>query len=150
MIELARCIRIAAPPDEVFRYVADYRNVLRFMPYLTRFRPESDAPYGLGSRFAWEAEVRGFPLRANFEVTEFAPPQAMAARTLDGPESTCRWTFEPCGEGALVTLETTLVLPRLPLVRLIGRAFFEREIAATMEEALRSLRACLTEVAAAR
>ncbi|GIW06836.1 MAG: hypothetical protein KatS3mg060_1641 [Dehalococcoidia bacterium] len=127
MIALARCIRIAAPQDELFRYVADYRNALRFIQYLTDFQPESAEPYGLGSRFAWEANVRGFPLRANFEVTEFDPPNTMAARTVNGPESTCRWTFEPCPEGTLVSLETTLVLPRLPLVRLIGRAFFERE-----------------------
>lgn len=148
MIELARCIRIPAPPEDVFRYVADYRNVLRFMLYLTEFHPESDQPYGLGSRFAWEANVRGFPLRARFEVTEFEPPREMAARTIDGPDSACRWTFEPCPEGALVTLETTLVLPRLPLVRLIGRAFFERELAATMEASLRALRDCLTPAAA--
>ncbi|MCS6800672.1 MAG: SRPBCC family protein [Chloroflexota bacterium] len=148
MIELARSIRIATPPEEVFQYVADYRNVLRFMPYLTDFRPQSRRPYGLGSRFTWEANVRGFPLCASFEVTEFDPPRTMAARTIDGPESACRWTFAPCPEGALVTLETTLVLPSLPLVRLIGRPFFEREIAATMERALRALRECLAPAAA--
>ncbi|GIW10887.1 MAG: SRPBCC family protein [Chloroflexi bacterium] len=146
MIALARCIRIAAAPADVFHYVADYRNVLRFIPYLTDFQPESARPYGLGSRFRWEANVRGFPLRAAFEVTEFAPPFAMGARTVDGPTSSCRWLFEPCPEGTLVTLEITLELPALLLVRLLGRLFFERELAATMEEALRALRACLTPV----
>ena len=150
MIALARSIRISAPLEEVFGYVSDFRNVLSFVPYLTAFKPESDRPYGLGSRFAWEANVRGFPLTANFEVTEFDRPFQMAARTLSGPDSTCRWTFEPCSEGTLATLETTIVLPKLPLVKLVGRLFFEREIAASMEASLRSLRDCLTAVPAAR
>ncbi|MFN8532471.1 MAG: SRPBCC family protein [Dehalococcoidia bacterium] len=150
MIALARCIRISAPQDEVFHYVADYRNVVRFIQYLTDFRPESDRPYGLGSRFAWEANVRGFPLRANCEVTEFSLPHVMAARTLDGPDSTCRWLFEPIPEGTLATLETTIVLPSLPLVKIIGRLFFEREIAASMEQSLRSLRDCLAPLPVSR
>ena len=146
MIQLARCIRISAPRDQVFSFVADYQNVCRFVQYVTDLVPENDRPYGLGSRFRWDANVRGIPLRAAFEVTEFEPPFAMAARTVDGPQSTCRWTFETVAEGTLATVETTIVLPKLPLVRAIGRMFFEREIAATMEQSLRSLRECLVAV----
>ncbi|MCS7002335.1 MAG: SRPBCC family protein [Dehalococcoidia bacterium] len=142
MSAVARCIRVAAPPEQVFAFVADYRNTLRFMAYLTRFEPLDGRHYGLGSRFRWEARAKGVPLRAQFVVTEFAPPVRMAATTTDGPPSACAWTFEPIAEGTLATLETTFTIPALPVVAQVGAWVIEQEIAAAIEQSLRSLRAC--------
>lgn len=140
---IARSIRIPAPPEQVFSYVANYQNTLEFMAHLTRFQPLNNRPYGLGSRFTWEATVKGVPLRSEFEVIEYEPPYTMAARTIDGPESSCRWYFEPVPEGTLATLETSYRVPNLPIIRMVGSMLIEREITGTMEQSLRNLRAKL-------
>lgn len=140
MIAIERAVRIAAPVDDVFSFVANYQNTRLFLANLTRFEPLDDRPYGLGSRFAWEATAMGVRINAEFEVTAFDKPYRMAARTVRGPKSNCEWTFEPVAEGTLAIIRAEYLLPNVPLVHVVGGWLIRQEMTATIDRSLRSLR----------
>ena len=140
MIAIERAVRITAPIEDVFSFVANYQNTPLFLANLRRFEPLDDRPYGLGSRFTWEATAMGVRIGADFEVTAFDKPYRMAARTVRGPKSWCEWSFEEVEEGTLAAIRAEYLLPNVPLVHTVGGWLIRQEMSATIERSLRSLR----------
>ncbi len=97
--------RIARPPEAVFEWVADYRNVPRVLEGVTRWRPLTDRVRGRGARFEVEMRALGLPLGNVLEIDCWTPPRSIGWRSVAGPiEQAGCWRFEPVPGGTEVTL----------------------------------------------
>ena len=122
---------VARPPEEVFDYVTNPKNLSSWQTSNRSVEPVNDAPLGVGSRFRERTKP---PLGKEFEqvteFTEFDRPRRLHVGVVEGPYPVDgTWTFEPDGDGTRVVFtaegELTGLLKLLePVVRrLLARQF---------------------------
>lgn len=105
MFTLETELRLPLPPDELFPFFSDARNLERLTPPLLRFRVVTPEPIELraGTRIDYRLTVRGVPLRWKSEITAWEPPHRFVDEQLRGPYKT--WihehTFVADGGGTL-------------------------------------------------
>jgi carbon monoxide dehydrogenase subunit G len=137
--EISAAGQVAAPPEEVFAFLADLQNhwqlADRFVEVLTLDRGTT------GSARGGTVRVRG-PLglgrTATTQVVATEPPTSMTgtAALAGGTQAVIRWTLTPEGEATRVELAADLKrtgrLDRL-LLMLGGRAWIRRRFAAILQ-----------------
>lgn len=100
-------IFIDRPPQAVFDFHINPRNLARLSPEEAREEAETDAeiPTGVGSRLQFRARRGPVPRRMEVEMTEWNPPHGFAERQVSGPFAS--WThkrrFAPFQAGTLMT-----------------------------------------------
>jgi len=88
----SRFIRRA--PEEVFDWVADYRNVPRVMAGISEWRPLGRQAEGVGARYQVALGELPIPLRARLLIVEWNRPEAIGWATESGPVTNHgRWSF---------------------------------------------------------
>jgi Polyketide cyclase / dehydrase and lipid transport len=125
-------IVIDRPVDEVFDFVADARNELRYNPRMLRAEKLTPGPIGLGTRFRDEIRSMGRPAEITIEVIGYERPRRLTnsihMSTMDvrggltfdpvPPGTRMRWAWEltPRGVFKLMT----------PVIAGIGRRMEQR------------------------
>lgn len=127
---------IDAPPDRLYRYLADFRN------HHHRFLPEAfsdfrvlEGGYGTGTVNRFTMTLGGQPRRLRTIVTEPEPGQVLVEIAADGSSRT-KFTVTPEGTGARVQIETSWASARgLPgiMERLVAPAMLRRVYAEELE-----------------
>lgn len=123
---------IPRPPQEVFDFLANFKNLSAYDAFVTKSGQVGDGPPGLGTRGRGTTRYMGRQFDWMVEYTEFEPPRRMVSRSVGGkPDITATFTLEADGGGTRVTerLETESKTAGLmgklpaPLVnRLLGRS----------------------------
>ena len=120
-------IIIHRPVDEVFDFVADERNELRYNPQMRRAEHTSAGPIGVGTTFRAEMMSRGRPVEMTITYTDFERPRRYTSLThLSTMDIQGTLTFDPVAEGTRMRWSWNLA-PRgmlklmTPVVSLIGR-----------------------------
>jgi uncharacterized membrane protein len=105
MREFEARIRIAAPVERVFDFVADYRNVPRVLDGISRWEPVTERSRGAGARFDVEMRTLGVPLENVLVLDRWEPPRAIGWHSEAGLiEQRGGWTFTAAGDGVEVVL----------------------------------------------
>jgi carbon monoxide dehydrogenase subunit G len=65
---------IARPIEEVFAFLADGENDVKFSPRVQEIRKLTDGPVGVGTRYASTVKDAGMTTKREFELTELAAP----------------------------------------------------------------------------
>jgi hypothetical protein len=65
---------IERPIEEVFAFVADGENDLKFSPRVLEMRKSTDGPIGVGTVYESTVKDAGMKTKRRFELTEFTPP----------------------------------------------------------------------------
>ena len=65
---------IARPIEEVFAFLANGENDVKFSPRVQEIRKITDGPIGVGTRFASTVKDAGMTTKREFELTEFVAP----------------------------------------------------------------------------
>ncbi len=115
-MEFANTIEIDRPPEDVFRFLADFENVPKWNYAIVETRKTSDGPVGVGATYR---QIRSIPARSeeSFEVTEFEPDRRLSIRGDLGPlEGTLTYELKP--EGAWTRLTNTADLQGHGLAKL--------------------------------
>src|SRR5438105_15663996 len=95
---------VAAGPETVFEWVADYRNVPRVLSGVSRWRPLGARTRGRGARFDVRLRAFGLPLEATLVLDAWEAPRSIGWRSESGPlPHAGRWRFEARPEGTEVT-----------------------------------------------
>jgi uncharacterized protein YndB with AHSA1/START domain len=120
-------IEIAAPPTEVFAYVADPRRFPDWQPDIVAVRVEDPTtppgPLGLRARFTTVRRIGGADRGMVQEVIVHEAPRSWAVRGVDGPiRPNVAVTIEPTASGSAATFTFDFAAPAigralLPLVR---------------------------------
>ena len=86
-------ILIDRPILEVWDFVADIRNMDKWVNGVSDPRPMSDGEWGVGSAFESGYTYAGNTHTITYEITGYDPPNRMAMRSTSGP-----FPFEGCVE----------------------------------------------------
>ncbi|MCP2298421.1 Polyketide cyclase / dehydrase and lipid transport [Nocardia amikacinitolerans] len=82
-----------APVDFVFEYVADYRNVPKWMFGVGHFTPVGEQTSGVGAVFDTALHLGPTTLHMRAEITEWEDGAKVSLHAIKGIEGTVRWSF---------------------------------------------------------
>jgi len=114
---LRREQRLQGPPEEVFEFFGDARNLEAITPPLLRFRMLTPEPVVMraGTRLRYRLRVRGVPVSWLTEIREWDPPRRFVDEQLRGPYALWHHTHTFADDGAGGTLMVDEVRYRLAL-----------------------------------
>ena len=119
--DIVRTETAEAPVEVAFDYLADYREVPRWMFGVEDFKVVGDQDYGPGSEF--EATLNlGLKLHTRIRATEWEKNRVIGMDSVKGFKVRSRWYFEEAGPGRTkVTAKVTYELPFGPAGRAMGK-----------------------------
>lgn len=85
IVNVSSSVLIRRPADEVFAFVSDVENDIKWRGGIVSIRRTTPGPIGAGTRSAEVLSVMGRTLETENEVHEFVAGQRMASRTIKGP-----------------------------------------------------------------
>src|SRR4051794_22026551 len=83
-MRLDQSVKISAPPQTVWNYLADPENYLRFMSGITRWEVVGDRPNGLGARYRILIRVGAADVGGMIEIVEWNEPFDQAWHSVTG------------------------------------------------------------------
>lgn len=100
-MDVRQTFAVARPPEAVFDFVTDARNLRRWQTSKIHVEQLTDGPPRLGTRVFERTEPRrGRAFEQTVEFTEFERPHHVLVHVVDGPYPIDgRWRFEPDGHG---------------------------------------------------
>ena len=109
MYKFESSVYINRPPQEVFDFVTNPANNVRWMSGTESAAWTSNGPPGVGSSYVGVFNFLGRKIEGEVEITAWEPPHRQSFKTVSGPiPSQNTTTFEPQGEGTLVTHTTQI------------------------------------------
>jgi carbon monoxide dehydrogenase subunit G len=107
----AKTIDVAAPLEEAFGYVADFRTVTEWDPGIVKAQRVNNGPIGLGATYDVMALFRGKPLPFRYEVSAYEEGRRLLfhgagakARSVD------EILFERAGSGTRITYRAVVTM----------------------------------------
>jgi uncharacterized membrane protein len=129
-------IRIAAPREEVWRYVSEPERYSEFMVG-SSWSPVSGEPAsGLRARSQIEIRVRSIDLGGVVEVVEWDPPHELAWTNITGIDQRGRWILRDCGAETETTLRVSYQVPGgflAVVASQLGRPLIQRDVRRSLE-----------------
>jgi uncharacterized membrane protein len=96
---------IDRPPEAVFDFIADYRNVPRVLEGVTRWKPLGRRTRGPGARYDVGMRTLGIPLQAVLKIDRWRPPERISWVSESGPVAQRGgWTLTPREAGVELEL----------------------------------------------
>jgi uncharacterized membrane protein len=97
---------IRRSPEDVFDFIADYRNVPRVLDGVSNWEPIGRKARGAGARYQVEMRTFGIPLSAVLRLDDWSRPRRISWVSEGGlvPQSG-GWTFSPRDGGVELELE---------------------------------------------
>jgi carbon monoxide dehydrogenase subunit G len=98
---------VARPIDEVFAFLANGENDVKFSPRVQEIHKITDGPIGVGTRFASTVKDAGMTTKREFELTEFVAPTKIrwserSKNAVTAPAG--GYDLAPDGDGTRVTI----------------------------------------------
>jgi uncharacterized membrane protein len=90
-MRINQSIKVAAPPQTVWSYLADPENYLRFMSGITHWEVIGEKPNGLGARYRILLRVGAAEVGGNIEMVEWSEPFDIAWHSVTGVDHRGRW-----------------------------------------------------------
>jgi uncharacterized membrane protein len=135
-------IVINRPLEEVFVFLSDLENNLKWRSGMIQAKKTSEGPIGVGTTYRMINNFFGRQIEGEAEVTEYEPNRKYATRNRSGlPVETWR-TFEPIPGGTRVTFMVKVEVSGFmklvePLAARIGKRRLEAD-AATLKRLIES------------
>lgn len=85
MAQIKNSITINRPIEQVFAFVADYRNNVKWQTGVIAAEFTSPAPVGVSTTFKYDAEIMGRKMETTGELTTYDPPRKIAWKSTSGP-----------------------------------------------------------------
>jgi ligand-binding SRPBCC domain-containing protein len=130
---LERSQRVELPPERVFEFFSEARNLEVLTPPWMSFKVTTEGPIEMrpGALIDYRLKVHGLPLRWRTRIEVWEPPVRFVDVQLRGPYS--RWehthTFQALGENAvLIGDHVRYVLPLGPLGELAYAVIVKRDV----------------------
>ena len=128
--------RLPGPPEAVFPFFADARNLEAITPPLLRFRVLTPEPIEMrvGTHIQYRLRVRGIPVMWQTLIQAWEPPHRFVDVQIRGPYAMWHHTHEfvatDDGQGTLMTDRVRYALGFGPFGELAVRALVRRDVEA--------------------
>jgi uncharacterized membrane protein len=90
-MRISESIEISASPQEVWDYIAEPENYLRFMSGVTRWEVRGEKRNGLGARYRMLIRIGAAEVGGLIEFVEWSEPRDMAWTSVLGIDQRGRW-----------------------------------------------------------
>lgn len=135
-----------ASAEEVFDFVADYRNIPRLQPQFSTAKLVGEQERGLGAVVELSGRFHGMPMKVKNRIITFTPPNRLASISQGTVVSRNIWEFEAVEEGssgpatrATLTIDYKVSGPFGKLFTGVASSLFHNEIQQMTDESLRRL-----------
>ncbi len=129
---LERTQRVPLDLEQTFRFYSDLGNLERITPPWLNFQILDPQPDRLasGAHIHYSLVLHRFPIRWTTQIGEWAPPHRFTDFQERGPYRLWHHThtFEPSGEGTLMTDTVRYAIPYGPLGAIAHVAFVRRDL----------------------
>jgi len=130
---LRREQRLPGPPEDVFPFFADARNLEAITPPWLGFRVVTDSPIDMrsGASIEYRLKLRGVPLRWRTRIAVWDPPHRFVDVQIAGPYRLWHHTHDFAADGAGGTVMRDTVryaIPFGPLGRLAHALVVRRDL----------------------
>jgi uncharacterized membrane protein len=98
-MRLDESVKVSAPPQTVFDYIADPENYLRFLSGVTRWEVAGEKPNGLGARYRVLIRVGAAEVGGLIEMVEWDEPYDIAWHSVTGVDQRGRFRIREQDEG---------------------------------------------------
>jgi hypothetical protein len=128
VLSVESTVTVARPVEEVFTFVSDPANDVKWHHNVVAARRTSEGPLGVGSTFKWDVNFLG-KRKADVEITRYEPHQLAANHVKSGlMRVTVTYRFAPDDGATRLTRRLDIPLPVvLRLVTPIVRPFARRD-----------------------
>ncbi len=140
MATLTKSIIINTPPERVFDYMADPKNLPEIWPSLIETRDVQHSPEGMAINWGWTYKMAGMRFEGKSEVVEQVANQLTVTKSEGGIASTITWKYLPEDGGTKVTVEAEYTVP-VPLLGKLAEAFVVKQNEKEAELILENLKA---------
>lgn len=113
MIRIEKSTVIDRSIDDVFAFVADQTNAVRWQSGITEIRRLTDGPPGVGTRHAFVRTLMGKQMAGENEYVAYEPGRRVTFRTTSGPPLLASYIVEPTSAGTRLTTTMELDVSRL-------------------------------------
>ncbi len=98
-------IVIDRPVEEVFAYLSNPENYVKWEVHCRGSEVTSEGPIGVGTTYSDEVQFLGRRIKQIFEITEYEPNRKLSQKTISGPMgATGSFSFESVEGGTKVTI----------------------------------------------
>lgn len=140
MPQIRSQIHIHATPEQVFDFIDDWRNAMRYMKRMTRWDlVDPEGGTGVGAVFRVDVAAGPRKLGGRFQVTGHDRPHRIAFRSMEDVRVEGSWTIQPEGEGTRVVLDASYDLPGGIAGRLVG-TFLRGNAQSDLDDSVRTLK----------
>ena len=99
-MRVSESVTISAPCEDVWDYIVEPENYLRFMSGITRWEVDGSERSGLGARYRMLIRVGAAEIGGLIEVVEFRPHSDMAWNSVTGIDQRGRWRLREVGKNS--------------------------------------------------
>ena len=131
---------VAAPPDRIFKLLAEPERAVMFVPGLNRIQNVSQTRT-VGCSWDYEFNWLGWIVSGKSECTKYDQPATYQFKTLTGNRSTWTYTCTASGTGTQLTLEVEYEVPQNQLARFASEGVLKRMNENTAREIVNNLKA---------
>jgi ribosome-associated toxin RatA of RatAB toxin-antitoxin module len=137
--------RIEATPEEVFDFLAEYRNIPRLQPQFDSARLVSEQDRGAGAVVELKGRFHGMPISVMSRIITFSPPYRMVSISEGSVLSRNTWELHsnehvsPTVTQVTFTVEYKMSGPLGGLFTGIASSIFHKEIQSMTDESLHRL-----------
>ncbi|MDQ3929186.1 MAG: SRPBCC family protein [Chloroflexota bacterium] len=137
--------RVQGSAQEIFDFLADYRNIPRVQPQFSQAKLVGDLERSVGARVELVGRFRGMPMQVQNRIVTYTPPYRLASISEGTVLSRNVWELQPIEGDPNSTRVTFTVDYKMGgalggLFTGIAASLFNKEIQAMTDEALRNLR----------
>ena len=108
---ITREIRVNAPVDRVFEFLADPHHLPETWPNVVKVDNVKKAKTNDGFNFGWDYKMAGTQFEGKCETIEYVPYERLAIKSNKGLDSTVLWRFQPAGQQTQITLRFEYQIP---------------------------------------
>jgi uncharacterized membrane protein len=140
MTRIERSIEIEAPVEEVFDYVADWRNKSNWYVGVLDWRPTTEQTKGVGARFVFKTKFMGMHPETEMETRTFIHDQSIEYASIRGIDLKRQVLFASLDDRTQITDISEYTLPLSILGGLVDVLSFRRRQERRAEESLQNLK----------
>lgn len=145
MPRIAHFIRIDAPAERVFAFLADPTNIPHIQTEFRSVRLLTPQTQGLGATIEAQGTFRGLPLTAQMQIVAFDPPHLLVSESTGMVQSRTTWQVaaDPATDSTPALTRVTLSIDYMvmvPALAFLG-SLVQRDLDGMTSAALRRLKA---------
>jgi ribosome-associated toxin RatA of RatAB toxin-antitoxin module len=126
--------------EDAFEYVADWHNIVNFLPLFLNLKPTSLVEYGPGSSLEATLVVGRLQVSTELDTVEFQKNKRLVMKASRGVRIRLVWEFKDVGGKVLASFDFDYEVPPALVLNQTERESVEKDLDATVSKSMELLK----------